>query len=99
MRHAPHLNADQRQFLIKHVIDQEVKSALKCINDNTAPGIDSFGGKFFKETWNTINKDVINVIREFFEKDSMLKAINSIVVTLIPKTNQASKAKDYKPIS
>ncbi|CAL5193080.1 unnamed protein product [Lathyrus oleraceus] len=29
----------------------------------------------------------------------MLKAINSIFVTLIPKTNQASKVKDYKPIS
>ncbi|XP_050888621.1 uncharacterized protein LOC127093761 [Lathyrus oleraceus] len=29
----------------------------------------------------------------------MLKAINSIVVTLIPKTNQASMVKDYRLIS
>ncbi|XP_050888620.1 uncharacterized protein LOC127093760 [Lathyrus oleraceus] len=63
MRHGPHLNASQRKSLIEHVIDQEVKSALKGISDNTAPGINGFGGKFFKATWNTINKDVLNSIR------------------------------------
>lgn len=84
---------DHRKSLIELVIDQEVKYALKGISDNIAPGIDDFGAKFFKATWNIINKDVLNSIREFFEKDTMLKVIDSTIVTLIPKTNQASMVK------
>lgn len=76
-----------------------VTSALKGISDNTAPGIDGYGAKFFKSTWDIIKKDTLNAIREFFEKERMFKAINNTLVTLIPKTPNASMIKDYRPIS
>lgn len=44
----------------------EISKALDNIRDLKAPDLDGFGAKFFKSSWNIINKDVITVVIEFF---------------------------------
>ncbi|KAI5415606.1 hypothetical protein KIW84_040864 [Lathyrus oleraceus] len=99
MRDKAQLNFDQRHALIVHVTDQEILKALKGIGDLKAPSMDGFGSKFFKASWNIVREDVIVVVRDFFVNDMMYKAMNIIVVTLIPKSDGAKTIRDYISIT
>lgn len=41
--------------MIAQIIVEEIKNALKDINDITTPGVDGYGAKFFKASWDVIN--------------------------------------------
>lgn len=69
----------------------EVAKALK--------GIDGYGAKFFKATWDITKKDVINAVLEFFEEKMMYSAINNAILTLIPWSTNVNMMNDYMPIS
>lgn len=40
---------------------------------------------------------MITEIIDFFENERLYKAFNNIIVTLIPKTDEARSIKDYRP--
>nr|GEY17495.1 RNA-directed DNA polymerase, eukaryota [Tanacetum cinerariifolium] len=46
-----------------------------------------------------INKDVINVVREFFATIKFPPGSNSLFITLIPKKQDTNLVKDFRPIS
>ncbi|CAN1126222.1 Transposon TX1 uncharacterized 149 kDa protein [Linum perenne] len=54
---------------------------------------------FFKNSWEVVKVDLILAIRRFFEKCSLPKYVNSILLALIPKKFNAADMKDYRPIS
>jgi hypothetical protein len=89
----------QREFLAAPILENEIYQALHCIGDLKAPGLDGYGAKFFKATWSIIKNDVIAAIMEFFIDETMYSAINSSLVTLIPKHSAAKTIKEYRPIS
>ncbi|CAK8532031.1 unnamed protein product [Lathyrus sativus] len=99
LRNGPQLNNDQRDALSCSIFDAKIKTALYGIHDNTAPGIDGFGAKFFKASWDIIKEDLGKAVREFFGSSCLLNAMNCTLVTLIPKVNNATMIKDYRPIS
>ena len=90
---------EQRQFLVAPVSDQEILKALNGIGDLKSPGIDGYGAKFFKSSWDTIKDDINNAVYDFFNNDRLLKAFNCTIVTLIPKHEKAVSVKDYRPIA
>lgn len=45
--------------------------SLKGINDLKSPSHDGYGTNFFKATWETTKGDVINAVKEFFNKEKM----------------------------
>lgn len=49
------------------------------------PCVDGFGSKFLKKSLNTVKHDVLNAIKNFFEKGMMDIKFNSMLVTIIPK--------------
>ncbi|XP_058753378.1 uncharacterized protein LOC131626575 [Vicia villosa] len=98
MRTGPQLNFEQRAKLILPVSDDEVTMALNCIGGLKSPGIDGFGAKFFKASWETIKFDVLRAVWDFFENGRLYKAANCTIVTLIPKSDEARTIRDYKPI-
>ena len=99
MRKGCQLNFDQRKYLIGRITDEEIDKALKSIGDLKVPGIDGYGAKFFKDAWSIIKSDFTDAIREFFEKGKMYEPINTSLVILIPKNQEAKYARDYRPIS
>ncbi|KAK2396003.1 hypothetical protein QL285_057684 [Trifolium repens] len=99
MRAGPSLTSDQREILVGPILEDEIYRAMKSIGDLKAPGLDGYGAKFFKTTWNIIKKDVIAAVMEFFNDETMYHAINSTLVTLIPKHSAAKTIKEYRPIS
>lgn len=43
--------------------------------------------------------DVVSAVEEFFRNGRLLKDLNTTTIALIPKTAEACKLGDYRPIS
>ncbi|CAJ2661953.1 unnamed protein product [Trifolium pratense] len=99
MREGPQITNEQREFLVAPILEDEIFRALKSIGDLKAPGLDGFGANFFKTAWSIVKKDVIAAVMEFFYNEKIYSAINSTLVTLIPKHSAAKTIKEYRPIS
>jgi hypothetical protein len=99
MREGPQLSMAQRDALIAPVTISEIKNALKGIGDLKSPGIDGYGARFFKASWDTIANDLIAAVHEFFNKNVLYRAFNETVVTLIPKHPAAKTVKEFRPIA
>ncbi|PNX74719.1 ribonuclease H, partial [Trifolium pratense] len=99
MREGPQLSNEQREKLVIPITDKEIEDALQSIGDLKSPGIDGYGAYFFKKAWNIVKTDVLRAAHDFFENGRLYKAANCTLVTLIPKTNEAKRIKEYRPIS
>ncbi|XP_056172129.1 uncharacterized protein LOC130139353 [Syzygium oleosum] len=77
----------------------EILRVLKGFNDFKAPGPDGFNSLFYKSAWHIIGKDIEEAIMEFFSSKRMLKSINSTLITLVPKVQNPSFLKEFRPIS
>lgn len=64
-----------------------------------SPGIDGYGARFFKDSWETVKFDLVNAVNDFFYHETLFKAFNATVVTLIRKHGEARTVKDYRPIA
>ena len=99
MREGRQIDASSTQTLIQEVSEEEIKEALFGMNDNKALGVDGFNVYFFKNAWDIIKHDLINAIKEFFNSNILSPPNNCTSVTLIPKSNNASKMGDFRPIA
>lgn len=99
MREGPQLSADQKRVFGVSVTEIETVQALKDIADLKAPGVDGLGAKFNKASWSIANHDVIAAVMEFFTHNLTYQAVNSTLVSLIPKDNAGTTIKDFRPIS
>lgn len=93
MRKGKQLTLEQKNNIISPIAEVDIIKALKDISDNTSPGQDGYGAKFFKTTWEITKYDVCVVVHEFFDKERMVCDFNSALVTLIPKSKNAKKIK------
>uniref|UniRef100_A0A1J3EJP2 LINE-1 retrotransposable element ORF2 protein n=1 Tax=Noccaea caerulescens TaxID=107243 RepID=A0A1J3EJP2_NOCCA len=66
---------------------------------NKSPGPDGYSIEFIRASWATVGSDVINAVKEFFRNGRLLKDLNNTAICLIPKSSEACKLKDYRPIS
>jgi hypothetical protein len=78
---------------------EEIKAAIWNCEGNKAPGPDGVNFFFIKKAWNTIGRDIIRMIEEFYQSNLLPLGINSSFITLIPKINCAVKLADFRPIS
>ena len=77
----------------------EIKEALKSIDDSKAPGPDGYTAKFFKSAWPVVGEDLCNAVKEFFNSGKILGEINATIISLVPKIKTPSKVSDYRPIA
>nr|XP_016487024.1 PREDICTED: uncharacterized protein LOC107807199 [Nicotiana tabacum] len=63
-----------------------------------APGVDGFPNEFFTKHWE-VGNDICDATRQFFTTGEMHRGINGTAVTLIPKVQNPSHVKDYRPIA
>ncbi|GJX27994.1 RNA-directed DNA polymerase, eukaryota, reverse transcriptase zinc-binding domain protein, partial [Tanacetum coccineum] len=81
------------------VTNDEIKKALFDIDDNKAPGPDSFTSKFFKKAWEIIKDDFYKAIKEFFRTGKLLGEVNATIISLVPKMQTPLKVTDFRPIA
>ncbi|KAJ9536643.1 hypothetical protein OSB04_un000192 [Centaurea solstitialis] len=85
--------------MLDPITDVEIKKAMFAIGNDKAPGSDGFSSKFFKAAWSEVGGDVEKGIHEFFYRSRMLVQLNHTLICLIPKSSNASKVVDFRPIS
>ncbi|XP_057546006.1 uncharacterized protein LOC130824998 [Amaranthus tricolor] len=77
----------------------DIDDALSDIDESKSLSLDCFSLHFFKEAWDIIKEDVYTAILHFFNDGAMYSPINITSITLVPKISNASKLKNFRPIS
>eukprot|EP00253_Pinus_taeda_P015314 PITA_15314 len=80
------------------VTEEEVSEVLKDMQNCKAPGPDGFNVHFFKACWHIVKQDILNVVEDSTGSKTILKALNTSIISLIPKQDSAQTADKYRPI-
>jgi hypothetical protein len=65
-----------------------------------APGPDGFIGRFYKKCWPIIYPDLLAALQAIHSlRTRRFELVNEANVVLLPKSREASKVMDYRPIS
>lgn len=99
VRNGPTLTIQQQRELIVVCTTHEVRSALFSMGSNNSPGIDGFNVYFFKKCWNIIGDEVTAAVQQFFLTSYPPREINVALLTLLPKCDNASTMKNFRPIA
>lgn len=92
--------SDQQNIeLLGPVTEEEVKLAIFNMHPDKAPGPDGMTPAFFQKNWQVIGKDVVQVIRHFFENGAIPDHINDTNIVLIPKKKHPTSISDMRPIA
>ncbi|XP_027109391.2 uncharacterized protein [Coffea arabica] len=90
-----HMNSE----LTQPVKDKEIKAALFSMNPTKTPGLDGMKPLFFQKFWHIVKNDIIKAIKSFFHSSHMLKAMNHTNISLIPKVENPTEVKQFRPIT
>ncbi|XP_056691798.1 uncharacterized protein [Spinacia oleracea] len=93
------LSEDDWHLLNRSITAEEVKGAMFSIGSDKSPGMDGYGSKFDKATWETVGPEVVEAVQDFFTNGKLLENLNATSITLIPKTNCPATVMDFRPIS
>ena len=66
---------------------------------DNAPGLDGFTMAFYHHCWGVVERDVLAMFEEFYQHSKFEKSFNATFIALIPKKNDASNIRDFRPIS
>ncbi|CAN1133422.1 LINE-1 reverse transcriptase homolog [Linum perenne] len=69
------------------------------LHSGKSPGPDGFSSHFFKHDWEEFGPDIITAVQEFFRSGTMPPQVNSTNITLVPKVQNATEMKQFRPIS
>lgn len=82
------------------ISEEEVWTVIKQLPADKAPGPDGFTGRFYKSCWPTIKEDIMAAVSAVWRRDFRnFRLLNSAYITLLPKKDEATEAKDFRPIS
>lgn len=94
-----HCSEEDCIMLEKEVTKEKIRRVIFKMAGSKVPGPDRFTSEFFKKSWQMIGDDVIVAVQSFFLKGFLPKGVNSTILALIPKKEEAKEMKDYRPIS
>ena len=77
----------------------EVLSVVRDMEGDKALGPNGFSMAFFHHCWRVVERDVLAVFEEFYQRCKFEKSLNATFITLIPKKNDASNIHDFRLIN
>ncbi|GJX63412.1 RNA-directed DNA polymerase, eukaryota, reverse transcriptase zinc-binding domain protein [Tanacetum coccineum] len=72
---------------------------LRICGADKSLGPDGFTFEFFRKFWYIVGKEVINVVKEFFNSSVFPKRCNPSFISFIPKVLDAKRLNNFRPIS
>ena len=93
------IDGSKRGWLERRFEKEEILLTLNELVGDKAPGPDGFSLVFFHHCWRVVERDVLAVFEEFYHHSKFEKSLNATFITLIPKKNDASNIRDFRPIS
>ncbi|WJZ96460.1 hypothetical protein VitviT2T_015146 [Vitis vinifera] len=77
----------------------EVQAALMEMNGDKALGPDGFSLFFWQRCWDFVKEEILEMFKEFYDKNIFLKSLNNTFLVLIPKKGGVEDLGDFRPIS
>jgi hypothetical protein len=96
--HDEKITEEENSALIREFSEEEIKKVVKNMKRNTAPGPDHIPIEFYQTCWEIIKEEVMDLVNEFWVHELDIDRLNYGVITLIPKTKEAVKIQQYRPI-
>ncbi|XP_059290814.1 uncharacterized protein LOC132044342 [Lycium ferocissimum] len=93
------INEEQNHLLCAMPIIEEVKNDVFQLSGDSACGPDGFSSVFYKKCWNIVGADVYNVIKSFYEGQTLPKSVTHTNLVLLPKKAIINSFSDLRPIS
>jgi exonuclease III len=94
----PQISAEDNEKLTAVFTEKEVKEAIFQMKHNKAPGPDGFPVEFYQVFWEIIKGDLMALFKQFHEGNLPLFSLNFGIITLLPKQNEATHIRQYRPI-
>lgn len=90
IKHIPKLVSREDNCNLNRLVTEKVVSeVLKEMQNGKARGLDGFNVDFFKYCWNIVKEDIISVVEDSRLNKTILKALNTSFIFLIPKQDNA----------
>ena len=93
------LPAEDASNIGRLVSYDEIMTAMFSIGNDKAPGTNGYSSYFFKSAWSIVGGDVKDAVLYFFQNGTIIPAFNFTSITLVPKNQNPTYIKDYRPIS
>lgn len=76
---------EQNEALLKHIEDKKVNQAIFHMHAEKSPGPDGMSPGFYHEYWQTIEEDVVQMVRSFFVTGELGEQYTDTNIVLVPK--------------
>ena len=93
------IDGSERGWLERRFEKEEILLAFNELAGDKALGPDGFSMAFFHHCWRVVESDVLVVFEEFYHHSKFEKSLNATFIAFIPKKNDASNIRDFRPIS
>ena len=94
----PQVSQEENDVIVSEFTEAEVREAVFQMEHNKALGPDGFPAEFYQVFWGLIKDNLMALFSDFFNEDLNLFSLNFGIITLIPKTQKATKIQQYRPI-
>jgi hypothetical protein len=85
--------------LVEPFSNSEIDQVVNLVPMDKSPGPDGFNARFLIKCWHIIKADSYQLCQDFCNGEVSLQAINSSMITLVPKVNNPRNVGDFRPIS
>lgn len=90
IKHIPKLVTREDNYnLNRPVNEEEVNGVIKEMQKGKVLGLDGFNVDFFKACWGIVKHGIIDVVEDSRKNKTILKALNTSFISLIPKQDNA----------
>jgi hypothetical protein len=93
------ITANESALLERQFDKDEVLQVVKDLQGDKAPGPDDFTMAFFQKYWSVIEVDVMGFFDEVYHHCKFERSLNASFIALIPKKQNASNIREFRPIS
>eukprot|EP00253_Pinus_taeda_P024119 PITA_24119 len=89
----------QNKELDQDITEEEIRAATFSMQQDKAPGLDGFTVAFYRNHWETIKKDFVQMVKNVFQNHKMGENTKSSHIALIPKEMNPLSFDRFRPIS
>jgi hypothetical protein len=90
---------EENRGLTAPFLEKEEKDAVFGSYSEGAPGPDGLSFLFYQKLWDIVKDDLLKLVKGFQDSKLDLFKLNFATLTLIPKVEDASEMKKFRPIS